>query len=109
MDSLSLRASTINLTIQHSSKPDSKPFSVSTELRDFPPVMVRRITGDAEVQYGGHLRAGENELLADMRIPSRLVEAGNYTVTVEARMGCGRVLFSMEADIWLEGTFNKKY
>ncbi|KAF2501531.1 hypothetical protein BU16DRAFT_613411 [Lophium mytilinum] len=73
-------------------------FEAEAKISDFKAVVVRR-----DLSYGGPLKAGSNEVLADFLLWGPAMHTGNHTCEAVAKLPDGRVLFSFAATVWLEG------
>jgi hypothetical protein len=81
----------------HDLEPDPDPWEAEAKLSEFKPITVRR-----NWEYGGPLKEGDNEILADFLLYGPFIHTGNYTCEAVARLPDGRV-FSFEGAYWIEG------
>ena len=84
-------------------KVDGTHVDVGTLDRSFSEWPQHRIIVRQRGQYGGPLKPGLMEIIADFELPSRFTEKGNWTFKADARLSDGRTLFCIDATIWLEG------
>ena len=68
------------------------------KLSNIPRIVIRK-----DNKYGGPLKPGRVELIGDYVLPGMFVETGNYTIRAELLLPDGRVLFCIEASLYLEG------
>lgn len=66
-------------------------------LADFLKLAIRK-----NEAHGRELRHGRNELVLDLVVLGDHVETGNYTITAEATLPSGKILFCLETIIHLE-------
>lgn len=82
------------------------PWEAEAKLSEFAPVVVRRYNATRRnLDYGGPLKKGENEMLFDWPLVGPFIHTGNHTYEAVAWLPDGGVLFSFKGTYWLEGGY----